>query len=338
MVKGAFEAGALEVIASRGITVRRIVASSSGALNGTAYAAGVRGRREIEAARELARVWEEEASLCNAIHPSLRTIVGRTGISNERSLLSLLRRHVRPATIPSPAPVELHLMLAPLHGRQGRIDGELATTYSKVLSFRDTDFDTKHALERVFLATTASAALPVLFAPVNVPGVGPCTDGGLVNNLPVSSAFGDDGAEGLDAVVVITATPAIFKPPEQSYRGLALLAHELDMVFAEWIFQDLRRTTRMHEGLLKLEALAAKRGWGPDAVAEIRSALDLDTERPVPIVSIRPKEMLPGTIFSGFTDPDVRREYVRIGRERAASVLDDLGWHEAGRAGTLSSA
>jgi NTE family protein len=326
VVKGAFEAGALEVIASRGITVRRIVAASSGALNGTAYAAGVRARREVTAARDLVRVWEEDASLCGTLHPNLRAMLGRRGISDQRKLLALLRRHVLPNRSSDPAPIELLVMLATLHGRQGHVDGEPATTYSEIQSFSGAAFDTAEALERVFVAATASAALPLLFAPVEVPGVGACTDGGLVNHTPILAAFGSDADEQLDAILVVTPTPTLFKPPPERYRGLRLLAHQLDMVFAEWLYQDLRRAIRLNEGLARLDALAARRGWSPAHVAEIKAALDLDRDRAVPIVSIRPMEALPGTLFSGFTDPAVRRAYVQIGRARAAQALDALGW------------
>jgi NTE family protein len=326
VVRGAFEAGALEVIASRKIVVRRIVAASSGALNGAAYAAGVRARREAEAARDLVRVWEEDASLCGALHPSLGAMLEGQGISDQSKLLALLRRYVLPSTSPDPAPIELHVMLATLRGRQGRVDGEPATTYSEILSFPGASFDAQEALERVFVAATASAALPLLFAPVEVPGVGPCTDGGLVNNTPILAAFGPDADEELDAILVVTPTPTLLTAPPQRYRGVQLLAHQLDMVFAEWLYQDLRRATRLSEGLSRLDALAARRGWGPDQVGEIKAALDLDRARNVPIVSIRPLERLPGTLFSGFTDPAVRRSYVQIGRERAARVLDEIGW------------
>jgi predicted acylesterase/phospholipase RssA len=324
-VKGAFEAGALEVIASRGIAVRRIVVASSGAFNGVAFAAGVRAKNEVEAARELARAWEEDGGLCRVVHPSLRLLWRGRGISDQKKLLALLRRHVRPNRLAEPAPIELHLVLALLRGREGRIDDEAATTYREIVSFPGASFDTEEALERVFVATTASAALPVLFAPVDVPGVGTCVDGGVLNNTPIVVALGADPAE-LDAVLVVTATPAALAPPPQQYRGLRLLAHELDMVFAEWIYQDLRRANLQNEGLGRLDALAARKGWGPAEVEEIKAALGLEGARRVPVVSIRPVEVLPGTMFSGFVNRAERIAYVRIGRERATQALDAIGW------------
>jgi predicted acylesterase/phospholipase RssA len=325
-VKGAFEAGALSVIAARGITVRRIVAASSGTLNATAFASGVRGRREEEAARNLVQLWEEDANLCDAIHPNLCAILKGKGISDQRKLLAMLRRHVRPCTRPDPAPIELQVVLAALHGRPGAIDGEPATTFSEIATFADADFDDAARLERLFLVATASAALPVLFTPVDVPGVGPCTDGGLVNNTPIVHALGDDPDEELGAILVVTATPSHFAAPPREYRGLQLLAHELDMVFAEWMYRDLRRAVQLREGLARLDALAARKRWSPGELDEIKAALGLDHARTVPIVSIRPVDALPGTMLSGFTDPAARRAYVEVGRTRAEQVLDGFGW------------
>ncbi|MFT3771911.1 MAG: patatin-like phospholipase family protein [Minicystis sp.] len=326
VTKGAFEAGAIEVIASRNIGVRRIVAASSGALNGTAFAAAVRARREIAAARELVEVWEREADLAGAIHPSLRALLGRRGISDQKKLLALLRRHVKPAHIADPAPIDLRIMVAPLRGGAGRVDGEPATTYSHIVPFEGSDFDDAERLDRVFVAATASAALPVLFAPVDVPDLGLCTDGGLVNNTPLLAAFGEDRGASLDAILVVAPTPALIEAPVDDYRGLELLAHQIDMVYAEWLYQDLRRAVRQNEGLSRLDALAARRGWTPPQVEEIKASLGLEQARYMPIVSIRPSTRLPGDIFSGFTDPAVRHTYVELGRARAVEVLDHMGW------------
>lgn len=324
--RGAFEAGALEVLAASGVGVRRVVVTSSGALNGTAYAAGIRARRETEASRELAQAWEEDASFGRVVHPSISGIVGLRGISDQKRLLALLRRTVRPSTAPDPAPVTLQMVLASLHGRQGRVDGEPATTYQEIVTFSDEAFDDAEALERVFVGAVASAAMPLLFVPVEVPGLGPCTDGGILDNTPILATVDVDDAEAVDAVIVVTPTPALFRPPPQEHRGFRLLTHQLDMVFAERIYQDLRRANRLNEGLQRLDALAAREGWSPDTIAEIKAALDLGRLRPMPILSIRPRDPLPGTLFSGLRDHALRREYVRIGRERAAEALGAVGW------------
>lgn len=141
VTKGAFEAGALEVIAARNIAVRRIVAASSGALNAVAFASGVRTRRDLPMARTLVDVWLRDASLWGSINPNLRTILEGRGISDQKKLLALLRRHVKPTAVADPVPIELDLVLAPLRGVQSKIDGEPATTYNHVLCMPGEWFD-----------------------------------------------------------------------------------------------------------------------------------------------------------------------------------------------------
>ena len=326
VTKGAFEAGVLQVLAERGIAVRRIVAASSGALNGTAYAAGVRARRERAAARELALLWEERGGLCSVIHPSLRAILGRRGLSDSTKLYRILQDNVAPCRIADPAPIELYLITAPLRGRSASASGEPVTTYTQALFFSGVSFDDAERLEDVFTAATASAALPGLFAPVELPRLGHCVDGGIVANTPIRYAFGDDGGASIDAVLVVAATPASLDAPPQMFRGMQLFAHVVDMLFSEWLYQDLRRSRLESERLAALDAIARQKRWSDAEVMEIREALLWDRRHATPIVSIGPVRPLPGTLFSGFMDADIRRGYVAAGIERAREVLDGLGW------------
>ncbi len=325
-MKGAFEAGVLDELLRRPVTVRRIVAVSTGALNGVALAAGVRAHRTEEAVADIVGAWEREGGIEGIISLDWRGILGLRGLSNRKKLLALLRRHVKPSTSSCGARVELHTVLAPLRGVQGHLDGEPATTYAQTQRFADDDFDTPERLDRVFLTATASAALPVLFVPVDVPGLGPCCDGGLVNNLPILSAFGADQGRSLDAVVVVTPSPAHVPAPAEEYRGLALVGHQMDMVFGEWQYQYLRRCMMLEEALVELDAAVVQHGFLRDTVESVKAKLGLFVARPVPIVSIRPVDPLPGGMLSALFDPALRRLYVETGRARARHVLDRLGW------------
>ena len=326
ITKGAFEAGVLQVIAARGIAVARIVAASSGALNGTAYAAGVRARRERAAAADLARLWQERGGLCDVLHPSLRDILRCRGLSDQRRLRSILRDNVLPSRIADPAPIELNLLTAPLRGCRTTVQGELVTTYTQVVRFGGASFDAQELLEQVFTVATASAALPGLYAPVDLPGLGRCVDGGLVANTPIRYAYGDDGGASIDAILVVAASPAALDVPPRPFTGIALMAHVVDMLFSEWLFQDLRESRVESTRIAALDALARQKGWSPAELREIREALGWGQRHVVPILSIRPITPLPGTLFSGFTDAEMRRTYVAAGVERARAVLDALGW------------
>lgn len=326
VTKGAFEAGVLQVLAQRGIAVERIVAASSGALNGVVYAAGVRSRRERAAAAELVELWEQRGGWRDVLHFSLRDMLLLRGISDQRKLIGLLNESVLPTGAADPAPIELHLITAPLRGSEGSTLDEPATTYTKVVSFGGEWFDEQAALDRVLTAATASAALPILYTPVDLPGLGPCVDGGLVANTPIRYAYGEDEGASIDAILVVAATPAFLGQTGRDYRGGALVAHVVDMLFSEWLYQDLRHSRAVNERLRAIAALARKKGWSLAEQEEISAALGWERRHVVPIISIRPTVPLPGTLLSGFTDRGLRRTYVTVGRERARDVLDRLGW------------
>src|SRR5262249_25624102 len=80
VAKGAFEAGALTVLAERDVRVVRIVAASSGAMNGAAYAAAVRGRRERDGAAEIAEFWRERARWGDFLHLDWSDLVRARGV------------------------------------------------------------------------------------------------------------------------------------------------------------------------------------------------------------------------------------------------------------------
>jgi NTE family protein len=324
--KGAFEAGVLHVLAERQVPVTRIVAASSGALNAVAYAAGIRACRERRAAAELVSLWETRGGFWDVVHPSLRNILALRGFSDASKLLGLMRENIRPSGGISTAPVELHLVTAPLRGSEGTTLGEPATSYAHVVSFDGEWFDEREALDRVMTTAAASAAFPVLYAPVDLPGLGPCVDGGLVANTPIRFAYGDDDGHSIDAILVVSPTPAFAGPPQRALRGARLVTHMLDMLFSEWLYQDLRESRASNNRLRGLEELARRQGWSEAHLDEVREALGWDRRHVLPIVPIRPSVPLPGTLFSGFRSRTFRREYIAVGKERAGHVLDGLSW------------
>lgn len=327
VAKGAFEAGALHVIAERGIRVRRIVASSSGALNGTAYAAGVRACRERQATAELVDLWRERGNWGNAIHPNFLHLLGGNGLADSSNLLNLLRTNVRPCRHHTPAPIDLRIVVSPLNGVDGNIGDARATTYEKPLLFKDSDFDSEEGLERVFNAAVASAAFPGVFAPVDVPGgVGPCLDGGVVNNTPVDYALDEGSDATIEAVVVIAPTPEIMPDHDGKLAGLDLLSRLVDVLINERLYRDLREAERINEIVVGLREIARQRGWDADEIEKIKEAVGLGGKRRVQLVRIRPLAPLPGNAFTGFVDRGARVIYLEAGRDRASAVLNGLGW------------
>src|SRR5437879_4895591 len=89
IAKGAFEAGALEVLTARGLQIGSIVATSSGALNGALLAAGVRSGRAAEAGRRLVALWQDHASWWRIFRVSARDALGGRGLLSSEKVFEL---------------------------------------------------------------------------------------------------------------------------------------------------------------------------------------------------------------------------------------------------------
>jgi len=97
VARGAFEAGALQVLAAADVRVARIVAASSGALNGVAYATAVRARRERAGAAELVELWRDRATWTEIVHLDWRELLHREAISDLTKVRTILRSASSPS-------------------------------------------------------------------------------------------------------------------------------------------------------------------------------------------------------------------------------------------------
>jgi predicted acylesterase/phospholipase RssA len=326
VAQGAFEVGAIRALARSDARIARIVATSSGALNGTVLAAALRRRDPIGGGEALAGLWRDHASWNDVFHTSFRDLLRGEGLSDQKRLLELLRDHIAPSPLVEPAPINLRLIVAALRGCQGAIGARPATTFESVRDFHTEDFATAAGLERVFTAAVASAAFPLVFAPVEIEGLGPCVDGGAVNNTPMKWALdGPLGAE-IDAVVVVsTSVERRTETPDVS--GVAALAgHLAGMLVEERLYRDLREYAETNTGLAALDQMVVDGKLSPVLLGEIKQALGLADRRAVDIICIRPATELPGNAFAGFFDQSLRRDYLDIGFDRALEVLGGLGW------------
>src|SRR5579871_3038739 len=80
VAKGAFEAGALEVITRSKVQIRRIVAASSGALNAAVLGAAVRAGQASAGAERLSSLWDANASWMQFAGIDWRGILAGQGI------------------------------------------------------------------------------------------------------------------------------------------------------------------------------------------------------------------------------------------------------------------
>lgn len=319
VAKGAFGAGAIETLMNAGVRVRCIVGTSAGALNGVMLASGIRSGREKEAAKDLVQLWEDEARLHSVFDLSVPGIFGGRGIADDDGLLKLLREHVKPISIAADKrrPIDLRIVTTPLCGVPAKIANLPARTYEKVIAFRDADLDSAQRLEQVFAAATASAAFPGAFVPKELPEIGPCIDGGLVNNTPIADALRDSQ---ITRVYVVTAAP-LQGARDPSLRGLSLLSHLAEILIDERFYRDVRNAEEVNRQLSNLDALVAANKLSAAQRDEVMGALEWRNRRKVEVIQIRPNEALEGNAFLGFVSGELRRKYVETGRSAASSAI-----------------
>jgi predicted acylesterase/phospholipase RssA len=326
VAQGAFEVGVIRALARADVEIVRIVAASSGALNGAVLASALRARDPVAGGETLAMLWRDHAEWNEVFHASLRDILRRDGLSDQSGLLRLLRDHV-PLTQPvDPAAVNLRLIVAAMRGSAGAIGARPATTFESVRDFHSADYGSHAGLERVFTAAVASAALPMVFAPVEIDGIGPCVDGGTVNNTPMKWALDGEIGQAVDAIVVVA--PSVEQRTEAPDAGglLPRLGHLTGMLIEERLYRDLREAEQVNAGLAGLARMVQSGELTAAQLAAVKQALGWAGRRVIDIVPIRPVTALPGNAFAGFFDAGLRREYLDIGYTRGLEVLGQRGW------------
>jgi NTE family protein len=332
VAKGAFEAGVIEVLAQKEISVNRIVATSSGALNAVALAAGIRTGRTKEMAAKLVDAWIKGGGWHDSLSVNPWNLVKGKGLSDRRGLLKMLNDLVLPAAgvTPEPKEIELRIIVAALNGVQGEIGNEPATTYEKVFAFSGKDFDTAEKLARLFEVTTAACAFPGLFAPVEVEGAGLCVDGGAVNNAPIRYALSDGITDSILMPVAFPATSNQTSPKS----GLKMVNHMIEILINERLFRDLKNAHQVNKDLMQLEQLVSKKIITQEQKKQIEQTLKI---RPVNILQIRPTQSLGENSFSGFFSKRDRVSLVQAGRKAALTALAEADFLKASISGDVTT-
>jgi NTE family protein len=318
VAKGAFEAGVLEVLSEHleRVPIVRIVAASSGALNGAVYATGIRYGSEYLVARRLVALWLHDANWHNVLKLSPLDILHGVGVGTADRLLPLLEKAVDDLPLVQRRPIDLELVLTVLKGEAGDIAGTPATTFEHLAGFRDEQFDSKEGRAQVFDTALGSAAFPLLFSPVEVAGVGPCIDGGVVNNTPIKRAIQGGGIE---RIIVVTPEP-LGSPAPEPLRGAKLVTQLAEILINERLYRDLRNAEAINGYLRELDALS-QRGVSRENIQQVK---DIFGWVPLDIVQIRPTRPLDGSAFSAFRNPAQVKAYVDAGRAAAGASLDTL--------------
>lgn len=318
VAKGAFGAGALEVLADANLPVETAIATSSGALNATMYIAGVRIGQARRAARTAVELWLDEASWRDVFDFTATGVLTGRALSTSDKLFSMMHRYVDPlAAERALHPVQLRVVVAPVLGVRGNVGAQPATTFETALAFDETSYATPDGRDAIYHAAAASSAFPFVFAPVAVEGLGPCYDGGVVNDAPLKLAS-DCGAS---RVILITPYPLLFELRELP-DGLKLLSHLVEVLVHERLYRDLRDAIRVNQTLTELEKLAASGVLDATQLAAVQLAVGDPTA--IDILQIRPDAELPGSSFSGLFDRGLRAQYIEAGRRAAEAALARL--------------
>jgi predicted acylesterase/phospholipase RssA len=315
----------IHTLSRANVQIVRIIASSSGALNGSMLAAAVRRRDVQRGADALVELWRDDAEWNGVFHASFHDVLARRGVSDRAKVLELLRRLIVPSTPAVTDEINLRLLVAPLNGVIGAIGGHPATTFESVREFTSADFATPAAIERVFDAATASSAFPLVFAPVDVDDLGPCVDGGAVNNTPVKWSLDGPIGDTVEAVVVVASTVELRRGPPPELHGLGLASHLANMLIGERLYRDLHDAEQVTTALERLVALVQTGVLSPAQLESVMTALGWTGRRPVKLIQIRPVVELAGNAFAGFFDRALREQYLTAGLTRAAEVLAEAG-------------
>jgi predicted acylesterase/phospholipase RssA len=321
VAKGAWSAGALRVLtepetqARLGLDIRRVVAASSGAINGAFVASHLRDGSEAAAGPLLEELWIELGDFGGVFDVSPRAILGGRGISTSKKVRALLEKYVTPRV--GTRAIELAIVTTNMDGEVDLVGSELATTYERCVRFGGEVFDSEARLPALYDAVVASAALPIVFQPVEIALSARtirCVDGGVVNNTPVKYALGGGGD--IDRIFVIAPFPSVEQAPAK-LTGLMLVAQLAEALVQERLFRDLREAYAVNRGLRALEHALPLSSLRERALR----AIGWENRRVIDIVEIRPTEDLEGDAMAGFFSKRLREDYVRAGGEAARARL-----------------
>jgi predicted acylesterase/phospholipase RssA/deferrochelatase/peroxidase EfeB len=296
--KGPFAAGALSLLTKHlnELDVVCVVGTSSGALNGAVFAAGLRAGREQEAADLLEALWKEKANLLHILTPKSRQNIVKEALKKFKDY-------------PEVRPVNLRIAMTSLDGIVELVRRRRHyTTYEKIATFQGADFETDRGIETISRHAIASAAIPFAFAPVKVNGTS-YIDGGVVDNAPIGWVLRQDPE--IEHLLVVTSDPRISPPPR--WISPFPVAQFFNIVVRERLTRDLSEAYSFNRDLSMLRALGAD-------MKRVRRDLhwrDLD------ITEIRPEGTTPGNSLSGFFSKSQRYRNWSDGRDAAARALEE---------------
>jgi NTE family protein len=212
--RGAFQLGALEVLAEAGYTYTCVAGVSVGALNGTMVAGGQLDR--------LGTLWRtitrEDVFTGRWPWVLFNVLRGRRGLYDNSPLLELIRREVDPEGIDIPLEI-----------------GVVKLESGQYLPIRP---NSPRFRELVF----ASTIIPIIWPPYEAGGDS-FVDGGLRNITPLGNVVNHEP----DRIIIITAEPRDKPPASMSLDTIVDVARRsLDVLLDETFKNDIRSFLRIN--------------------------------------------------------------------------------------------
>ncbi|MNR82034.1 hypothetical protein D3C72_127880 [compost metagenome] len=217
-------------------------------------------------------------------------------------------------------------------------DLKLNTEYSAFDEFRwqagiDEDgWDTMHS--RMQDAILASSSFPFIFPPVesaskNGGDSGFFVDGGLMDSAPIGRAIKLDPE--IDTILVVSGSTVVEPPDADPQTFHQVLGRVFSLLAGRFLIQNYHKVLQCNDRILRLDALV-KRGKNGNVLhnaynedlarlAGFKGLEDYLGRRVVRLIPILPNPGLPGDVFDGFFQPELRAQYIEQGYHDAVTAF-----------------
>lgn len=218
-------------------------------------------------------------------------------------------------------------------------DMKLNTEYSTFADYRyrsgitEDEWDSMGA--RMQDSILASSSFPFVFPPIVPPSAsgetnGFFVDGGLMDSAPIGRAIKLDPE--IDTILVVSAVTVVESPESDPQTMHQVLGRVFSLLAGRFLIQNYHKVLQCNDRLTRLDALV-KRGKRGNVLrnahneelallAGFKGMDDYLNRRVVRLVPIFPAVGLPGDVFEGFFQPDLRAHYIERGY---LDTLDALG-------------
>jgi NTE family protein len=317
VAKGAFAVGAVTHVARAGVPIRRIAATSSGALTAAVLGAGMATGRLAYAAEVATDIWLNHGTWSEIAHVTLGDWFHASGLLDTSNIASLVREGIHAVMSAAPCgapagPSRTTVITTRLVPKPSPAD-ELPI-YEHPIHFDADDYFDESRWDGIAQAAAASATFPAVFAPTMIGGEA-FVDGGAVNNAPISHVLDDPGVH---RVVVVTSEASA---PDQGVPGggADLIGKLADILINERVSVDIASARKTNALLRRVTEALQSTGASAETERKVVAALGW---REIDLILVHPAPALVGSAFAAFFDRDLRRTYIEEGIRAAASALE----------------